>query len=884
MDSKKSQETIYLKDYKPIGYKVDKVFLHFDIFEHETIVSTDIHIKRENFTTDKIEIYGDKSLSLDEIKIDGNIIDHNMIIRNDEILYLPVGKRKEFILSTKTKIDPSRNLTLNGLYFSGGSYFTQNEPHGFRNITFFPDRPDVLTIYETKITASKKFEHLLSNGNLLRKGTVESNSDRHFAIWHDPYPKPSYLFALVVGSFDVLKEQYQTKSGRKISCEIYVDKGKLPQVKHAMQSLIKSMKWEEDTFGLEYDLDHYMIVAAESFNMGAMENKGLNIFNSKYVLGDEFTATDDDLDGIEAVIAHEYFHNWTGNRVTCRDWFQLTLKEGLTVFRDQWFTADQHGEVVKRIKDVQLLRQKQFDEDSGPLSHPIRPESYVEMNNFYTVTVYEKGAEVVRMLKTLVGVELFKKSLKHYLQKYDGQAATVEDFISSFEKVCEIDLSGFMHWYAQKGTPMVDIKFTSFGEDKFKLSLEQTIPGIPHPKILSLPLRLSLISNEGEEAFEVSCTKCTKSQVKMVTASETLIFMQDQNIELILSPRHKLNTCEISFNRNFSSPINLDEENNFKRYEFLAQYETDLFNKWQAFQKMLSIIIEETLNNSVNLTNVQTYALLLSKELNKPERNNYFTAMLFDFPSEEEINDQLSEYRFVDVRKTILLVQEKVATLLHSHLRDEFLKLEKEPNSTVWNSHHMGRRKLKNAILYYLILLEDKLAIEYCLAFQKLGLFNQEFMALYICNHLNIDIKDTLNNLFIEKHKHYPLIVDKWLMSQVSNLKHEHLINVVKELESSNYFDIKVPNKMYALFIPWMNNLALFNDHSGENYAWMIDKIRQVDAFNPRVASRLLKGFKSLSKLPKIPSEKLKSLLNSYLGSSEISKDCAEIVEKLLKG
>lgn len=499
MKSEDQAKITYLKDYAPVNFKVKNVNLHFDIYNEHVIVDNHMIIECSG---ESIELYGAIDFKLHFIKLNNENLAEDAFTREGESLKIKVTKNN-FSLQIRTEIFPHKNLSLNGLYFAGGSYFTQNEPHGFRQMTFYGDRPDVLSIFETKITADKKYQYLLSNGNLIEKGDDPKNSSRHFQVWRDPFPKPCYLFALVVGNFDVLKDKFVTKSSKVVNLELYVDKGKTAESHHAMESLIRSMKWDEENYNLEYDLDIYMTVAADSFNMGAMENKGLNIFNSKYILGNLRTATDDDLEAIEAVVAHEYFHNWTGNRVTCRDWFQLTLKEGLTVFREHQFTADQHGQEVKRIKDVQLLRQRQFEEDAGPLSHPIRPSSYIEMNNFYTATVYEKGAEVIRVLHSIVGPENFKKSIVKYFELFDGSAATVEDFILAFHKTTKRDFTTFMHWYETHGTPHIKVTQEHTQSNIIKIKLEQYWSSNQQEKLVDLPFKIAWPGVTGLLDFEI---------------------------------------------------------------------------------------------------------------------------------------------------------------------------------------------------------------------------------------------------------------------------------------------------------------------------------------------------------------------------------------------
>lgn len=874
----------YLKDYTPVNYCINSVNLHFDVFDEYVLVENTMNISLSNQST-SISLYGSADLECLSIKVNQIDLPVDCIEREAEILKLKITD-KNFSLSIITKIYPKKNFSLNGLYFSGGSYFTQNEPHGFRQITFYGDRPDVMSIFKTKITASKDYKYLLSNGNPVEKGVDKNNVNRCYVIWHDPFPKPCYLFAIVIGNFDVLKDKFVTKNNRSIDLEIYVDLGKTAYAEHAMESLKTSMKWDEDKYDLEYDLDIYMIVAAESFNMGAMENKGLNIFNSKYILGSLISATDEDLEAIEAVVAHEYFHNWTGNRVTCRDWFQLTLKEGLTVFRDQQFTADQHGEVVKRIKDVQLLRQRQFEEDAGPLSHPIRPTSYVEMNNFYTATVYEKGAEVIRMLHTIVGQEQFKLSLKTYFELYDGKAATVENFIHAFEITTKKDFSGFMHWYETKGTPIVKVIEEKTEPGSIKLTLEQNWLENQNEKLVELPLKIAWPTTKGLSAFDLNLVHSQNSKIIYHKNNEALFLLADKKNEIVFTFPNSAEDVALSFNRGFTSPINVKNHFNLSKKQLIAKYDTDLFNKWDACQEVISFYVSNEIKNGLNIVSnefTEVVADLWKFQLITREQNDYFCALFLALPSEDELNEKFNHYHFAQIRNLCLSLIKNVSQICLTSFQEEFYKIRDD--EIKWTAKDMGARKLKNTLLDYLIAAGDVTAVKYAMNSVKDSInMNQQIYALCSLNRYNCLEAAEANEIFINKNKTSSLLVDKWFIAQMSNLSSDSLQDKVVKLMGSPYFDIKIPNRVYSLIIRWMGNLASFNHPQNPGYALVSDIVREIDQFNPQVASRILKSFKSPVKMPTELKKKLHLELDKIYQSSNLSKDSLEIVEKLIKG
>ena len=573
-------QAIRLADYQPPAFLIDEVHLTFDLKPNATRVKATLQVRRNGDHAEPLKFNGERLKPI-SVAIDGRVLAEAERTIDNEYLTIPDAP-DAFTLETEVEIDPEANKALDGLYMSAGRFCTQCEAEGFRKITFWPDRPDVLSRFTVRIEADKTFQRLLSNGNLMENGDLPGG--RHFAVWNDPFPKPCYLFALVAGELDVLEDKLVTMTGRTVDLRIYVDPGMAPRAAYAMDALKRSMKWDEDTFGLEYDLDLFMIVAVRDFNFGAMENKGLNIFNSSLLLANPATATDMDFERIESVVAHEYFHNWTGDRVTCRDWFQLCLKEGLTVFRDQSFSADQRGHAVQRIKDVKALRARQFAEDQGPLSHPVRPSSYMKIDNFYTATIYEKGAEVIRMLKTLIGPEAFRKGMDLYFERWDGHATTVEEFIRCFADVSGQDLTAFFAWYEQAGTPAVSLH-SSYDEDRRELTLEFTqatapTPGQPAKGALPIPVTVGLLDHEGRTQAFVRDGQA---------ADETVVVLDGAKTRVVLTgvDEHPV----VSALRGFSAPVKLSSNAEARDRYILLAGDPDLFNRWEAGQELARALI-----------------------------------------------------------------------------------------------------------------------------------------------------------------------------------------------------------------------------------------------------------------------------------------------------
>src|SRR3990167_368110 len=611
-------QPIRLSEYRPPAFLIDEVRLDFDLAPNTTRVKARLSVRRNGAHSDPLVLNGER-LKPVSVALDGKVLGDGERTIDAEVLTVP-NVPDIFVLETEVEIDPEANKALDGLYMSGGRFCTQCEAEGFRKITWYPDRPDVLSRFAVRIEADKAFRHLLSNGNLMESGALPNG--RHFAVWNDPFPKPCYLFALVAGELDVLEDKLVTMSGRTVDLRIFVDPGMAPCAAYAMDALKRSMKWDEEAFGREYDLDLFMIVAVRDFNFGAMENKGLNIFNSSLLLADPQTATDADYERIEAVVAHEYFHNWTGNRITCRDWFQLCLKEGFTVFRDQSFSADMRGAAVQRIKDVRVLRARQFAEDAGPLAHPVRPSSYLKIDNFYTATIYEKGSEIIRMLKTLLGAEAFRKGCDLYFERHDGQATTVEAFIACFAEASGRDLSNFFAWYEQAGTPTVTIA-SDYDADAQVLTMDlrqstAPTPGQPTKKALPIPIAIGLLSHDGEALRD--------TEVVVLDQDAMTVRWEGVSKPPVLSAL-----------RNFSAPVNLKTDARpSDRYVLLAS-DTDLFNRWEAGQTLARDLILARAVGKPDEVGEERYAEGLGRALVDDASEPAFKALLLALPSEPDL-------------------------------------------------------------------------------------------------------------------------------------------------------------------------------------------------------------------------------------------------------
>ena len=679
-----ADQTIYLKDYQKPSFLVDSVELDIQVYDAHTQVSAKLVMQRQ--TAGDLVLLG-RDLELQSIRINGKLLTDSDYELDSEQLTISHAP-DQLTLETIVIIHPESNTQLEGLYQASSDLFvTQNEPEGFRKITFYPDRPDVLSVFTTRVEADKKYPVLLANGNLLETG--EAGEGRHYAIWKDPTKKPSYLFACVIGDLAVMKDHYVTSEGRNVALEIYAEEKDIPKCKIAMQALKHSMRWDEEHYGLPYDLDNYMIVATSAFNMGAMENKGLNIFNTSCVLADEEYTTDAAIMRVQSVIAHEYFHNWTGNRITCRDWFQLCLKEGLTVFRDQSFSEDLQSAAVQRIDDVAVLKAHQFPEDSGPLSHPPRPDHFVEINNFYTATVYEKGAEINRMMSTLLGKEKFRKGSDEYFSRHDGQAVTVEDWVNALSAGSGVDLSNFLTWYNQPGTPKLEVQGEyDATKQVYRLNLKQSLKSnakYPNLKALPIPVALALFNAETGERYTLHSDALVENDVQ----DGVYLFDQAQaSIEFSGVTAYPV----VSLLRNFSAPVNLEFNYSNDELAFLMQHETNGFNQWQATQTLLErILLEEHAADTYLQAMKNTVPTLI-------EKDPLLASRIFDVPSESYLSSRLDQnYRPEKIQQQRNALLDTLARELGAFCKETFLSLD--PDMQQDFSQAMGVRALKNIML-----------------------------------------------------------------------------------------------------------------------------------------------------------------------------------------
>ncbi|KQV63852.1 aminopeptidase N [Rhizobium sp. Root1220] len=876
-------QVINLADYQPTDFVLERVDLTFELDPTETKVESRLIFHRREGVDGTAPLL----LDGDELALSGLLFDQvemppeqytatpeSLTIRN-----LPPSE--PFELTITTIINPEANTQLMGLYRTGGIYCTQCEAEGFRRITYFPDRPDVLAPFTVNIIADKAANPLLlSNGNFL--GGAGYGEGKHFAAWFDPHPKPSYLFALVAGDLGVIEDSFTTMNGREVALKIYVEHGKEPRAAYAMDALKRSMKWDEEVFGREYDLDIFMIVAVSDFNMGAMENKGLNVFNDKYVLADPETATDADYANIEAIIAHEYFHNWTGNRITCRDWFQLCLKEGLTVYRDHEFSADQRSRPVKRIAEVRHLKSEQFPEDGGPLAHPVRPTKYREINNFYTTTVYEKGSEVTRMIATLLGKETFKKGMDLYFDRHDGQAVTIEDFIKCFEDISGRDLAKFSLWYHQAGTPLVTASGTyDAGAKTFSLSLEQMIPATPgqtEKLPMHIPLSLALFAEDGA-AFaptSVDGAEYSGSVLHLTDRAQTAVFHGIASRPVV------------SINRSFSAPINLHFDQMPADLALLARHESDHFARWQAFTDLALPNLLTAARDAredrpvvVEQTFVDTLLAAAADESLEPA----FRAQALALPSESDIARELGGNNDPDA---IHAGRQAVITQIADAGKDVFSSLYESmttPSSFTADAASAGRRALRNAALTYLSYAENS-PTRAKNAFNAANNMTDLLHALTILAHRFPDSEDASEALstFRERFAENPLVVDKWFSVQAA-IPGTGTLDRVQNLMAHPLFKRTNPNRVRALVGTFVfTNPTGFGRADGEGYRFLAREILDIDRRNPQLAARILTSMRSWRSLEPIRADHARSALLGIERTQGLSTDVRDIVERTLKG
>ena len=872
-------QSIRLKDYQPPDWLVETVSLDVTLHPTAARIRATLALKPNPRSASAPLILNGDGLSLISLKLDGTVMAPDSYVATPESLTIAQPPNGPFNLEIETIVDPSANTQLSGLYRSNGTYCTQCEAEGFRRITFFPDRPDVMAIYSTRIEADKtEAPVLLSNGNLVEHG--EAPGGRHFAVWHDPHPKPSYLFALVAGDLACVEDHYVTMSGRNVTLRIYVEHGKQDHCLYAMDSLKRAMLWDEKAFGREYDLDIFMIVAVSDFNMGAMENKGLNVFNDKYVLASADTATDADFSHIEAVIAHEYFHNWTGNRITCRDWFQLCLKEGLTVFRDQEFSSDMRSRPVKRIADVRSLRGTQFIEDAGPLAHSVRPETYKEINNFYTTTIYEKGAEVVRMVQTLVGQEKFRVGMDLYFVRHDGEAATVEQFIQCFADASGHDLTQFMRWYSQAGTPEVTVsgKFDA-ALKTYILECKQAVPPTPGQTVkepMVIPLSLGLVGRSGHDLpLKLSTGKPIERAV--VVLNKPVARFEFVNID---------EDPVISINRGFSAPIKLITDLAASDLAFLAAHDADPFNRWQALQTIsMRLLIDNVaaLRSGRPTRSDDQLMLALAAILDDTALEPAFVALALVPPGEGDVAREIS--RDIDPDAIFraraglrAATGEQLGPALATLYDRMALSGDYSPDA-----QSAGRRALRNVAIDLLAATGKPAVIaRVCRQYETANNMTDRMAALVTLSLHEVPEREHALADFHARYASDALVVDKWFSLQAT-IPQPNTLENVRRLTAHPAFSPANPNRVRALIGAFaQGNTTQFNRADGLGYDFVADTVLALDQKNPQISARLATAFRSWRMLEAGRRMKAEAALMRIKGAPGLSRDLADIVERAL--
>ncbi len=857
-----SDTTIYLKNYQAPSFAVDTVELSFDLYDDQSLVKSTLKLNRQH--EGALYLYGDElelvSMHLNERQLDASAYK----IQEDGLVIDDCPDHLTLVIVTR--IQPQNNTQLSGLYRSNHLFCTQCEAEGFRRITYFPDRPDVLATYTTRISADKQqYPILLSNGNLIDSG--EYGDGRHWVVWHDPFKKPSYLFALVAGTLACIRDEFVTCSGRTVDLRIYVEPGNEDKCSHAMESLKKSMRWDEEVYGREYDLDIFMIVAVSDFNMGAMENKGLNIFNSKYILARPDTATDQDFADVEGVVAHEYFHNWTGNRVTCRDWFQLSLKEGLTVFRDQEFSRDMNSRDVNRIMDVKALRSQQFPEDAGSMAHPVRPESYQEINNFYTATVYNKGAEVIRMQHTLLGKEGYRRGMDLYFKRHDGQAVTIDDFVAAMEDANGADLGQFKRWYSQAGTPEVFVK-SEYANGRLTLIMRQECKPTPecHEKQpFHIPVRIALFDTKGQ----------------MMAIDKEILELQDREQTFIFAGLSEQPV--VSLLREFSAPVQLKNELTTDELLFLLRYESDGYAKWDAAQRLVLNCLKECLKTSADEWHIPESLIsafrhvLLDDSLDADLRAELLTPSGF-----EEVAAVLDVVDVGQVEAVRDYFRKQLGASLYDSASEIYAKLWQEEDHQM-NGQAYGRRKLRNVCLWLMMKANEPASINAC----KLQFAMAKTMTDQIASYaLLVNAADEQSRTksiddFYKQWSKDDLVLDKWFSLQaVSELP--ETLSKVKNLLNHPAFSIKNPNKVRSLIGAFcMANPRNFHAIDGSGYAFLSEALMTLDKLNSQIAARLATPFTRWQRYDKNRQVLMKQQLE-HLATQDLSRDLREVVDKSL--
>ena len=846
------------EDYQPPAWLVPEIALDFVLGLDATTVRTRLSVVRSG-ADQALRLNGD-GIAARCVLVDGVPRDDWRMDGPDLVIDLP-GERH--VVEIETALNPAANTQLMGLYASNGMLCTQCEAEGFRRITFFPDRPDVLSVYAVRMSGPRAlFPVLLSNGNCTTSG--DGPNGTHWAEWHDPWPKPSYLFALVAGDLVANHDTFTTMSGRKVDLNIWVRAGDQDRTHHAMQALKDSMKWDEEVFGREYDLDLFNIVAVSDFNMGAMENKGLNVFNTRYILADPETATDMDYDGIEGVVAHEYFHNWSGNRVTCRDWFQLSLKEGFTVLRDQLFSADMGSEPVKRIEDVRVLRSAQFPEDSGPLAHPIRPDAYQEISNFYTATVYNKGAEVIRMMRTMVGTERFRKGCDLYFDRHDGEAATCEDFVKAIEDGAGVDLTQFRLWYSQAGTPKVTARLSHEGETA-TLTLSQAVPptpGQPAKQPMVIPLRLALFDRKSGKHH-----------------GEQLVTLSEPQVQLKFAgfPERPV----LSLGRGFSAPVNVDADLTAADLMFLAAHDDDPFARYEALQQLVvQHLVAVIGSGKADPDGRAAIATALGAVIADPALDDLMRGELMALPGETYLAEQFAAADPGAIRAE----REGLKAYLGSELQDALVALHTRASAVPYSlsAEARGARKVKAQALVYLAAGVPALAAELAAAqFDAADNMTDRQSATMVLAGLDHPLREAKLAAFYQRFAGNALVIDKWFSLQAGSL-HPRVLDHVEALARHPDFTLTNPNRARALYMALAANPGAFHAADGRGYRSIADLILALDSLNPQTAARFVAPLGRWRRIEPGRAALMRAELERILAAPALSKDTYEQVSKSL--
>ncbi|MDX8413225.1 MAG: aminopeptidase N [Mariprofundales bacterium] len=863
-------KTTYLKEYRPPQYLVESVSLTFLLNPEATEVTATVAYRRDPAATpDAVLTLDGHDMELLAVRLDGRALDQHAYVLNDaemRLSNLPVA----FQLEITTRIDPQSNTALEGLYRSSGNYCTQCEAEGFRRITYYQDHPDVMAVFHVRIVAEKRSNPiLLSNGNPVGSGDLADGM--HWAEWHDPHPKPCYLFALVAGDLSCVEEHFTTASGRVVTLRIFTEAHHIKQCGHAMESLKRAMRWDETRFGREYDLDLFMIVAVDDFNMGAMENKGLNIFNSRLLFASAATATDDDYIAIEAVIAHEYFHNWTGNRITCRDWFQLSLKEGLTVFRDQAFTADMHSGAVKRIEVVRMLRSHQFAEDAGPMAHPVRPASYMEINNFYTVTVYEKGAEVVRLYQTLLGVDGFRRGMDLYFDRHDGQAVTTEDFLAAMADANGVDLSQMQRWYDQAGTPKLRVRMHYDSErQRCTLTCSQSSPDTPESsdkQPFPIPLSMALLQPNGTaQPLQLEDESEARGEERMLLVNQsshtfTFIHVDGRPVPSLL--------------RGFSAPVELDYNYSAEDNVFLMQHDSDDFNRWSAGQRLAMDTLLSMLDGAdPDAETIKAFDAVLCDDRLDPA----LRAEVLMLPSEQDIAASCVPADPAAIHRVRERLRSLLATTMHGSLNRYYHQLSALSGM---DDVAMQQRKLKSVCLDYLLAVPDDAAIALAWnQFASASNMTDQYAALAVLSRCDCPERNQLLAAFAQQWSDESGVMDRWFAVQAASPLPDTLARV-KSLLAHAQFDLRNPNKVRALIGTFaMRNPASFHAVDGSGYRFVADQVLALDKINPQIAARIASSLIHWKRVEPVRAARNRAQLQRIADHADLSVGVYEIVSK----